>query len=243
MTEETASRLPDGFTGLLIGIPNVSGYMRTELATALIKAAVLLTKLEIQFGAFWVIGSSAVERARNSIIDEFLRREEFSHLLMIDDDMDFEHTAILKILSNKHDVCYAAGVKKKPASDAPPDFAIYPVGRENPICQDCGCIEMAAGGCCFMLVSKAAINKMLEAYPHLKYRAETDPDAYMPALFNPELDQESKVYRAEDVAFYQRWRAIGGQVWLDTSINLGHWGSARWSGDITKNFKFLERED
>lgn len=243
MNDETRAHLPDDFTGLLIGIPNVSGDMRTELSTALIKASVLMTNLGIQFGVYWVIGSSAVERARNSIIEEFLKRTEFSHLLMIDDDMDFPHTDILKILSNKHEVCYAAGVKKKPGSDAPPEFAIYPVGRENVVCQDCGCVEMAAGGACFMLVSRAAINRMIEAFPDLWYVNEIDPEKRVPALFNPYIEESSHIYQAEDCAFYRRWRSIGGQVWLDTSIHLGHWGAARWSGDIAKSFTFLEQTE
>jgi hypothetical protein len=240
VTEETAAKLPEGFTGLLIAIPNVSGEMRTELATALIQAAVLLTKLEIQFGVYWVIGSSAVERARNSIIEEFMRKEEFSHLLMIDDDMDFDHRMILKILSNKHEVCYAAGVKKKKPSDARPEFAMFPLGRENPICPDCGCIEMGAGGCCFMLASKDAIEKMLEHFKDLWYIDDEDREKRVPALFNPYLEPDSHIYRAEDVAFYYRWRSVGGRVWLDPSIQLGHWGPARWSGDIMKSFSLTD---
>ncbi|MFT9324809.1 MAG: hypothetical protein ABF537_11805, partial [Acetobacter sp.] len=50
------------------------------------------------------------------------------------------------------------------------------------------------------------------------------------ALFDGSIDPETGTYQSEDFTFCRRWREIGGEVWLDTSINLTHAGRAAFHG-------------
>jgi hypothetical protein len=72
------------------------------------------------------------------------------------------------------------------------------------------------------------------AYPETKSRTQY---TYPPSesdnqynLFDCLIEPETKTYLSEDFAFCQRWRVIGGTVWLDTLSRLRHVGSYEFQG-------------
>lgn len=248
MIEKSEVRLPPNFTSLMIAIPNVSGKLHTKMAASLLKTVGMFRDYGIDYDVIWVIGDSAVERARNNLTAIFLDHDRFSHMLMIDDDMDWDETDVLRLLGNHHDIVFAAGVKKN--QKVAPEFAMTLFGRENPMCPLCDCIEVIAGGAAFMIVSKVAVQKMVDAYPELRYMSDSEPGKMISGLFNPFMGKEDKEqheeegrYYAEDIAFYRRWRKIGGKVYLDPKIKLGHWGSWRWSGDLMTLFSATNKSE
>jgi hypothetical protein len=40
----------------------------------------------------------------------------------------------------------------------------------------------------------------------------------------------------EDYSFCKRWRDMGGQVWVDPSISMGHLGTKIWKGRLADCF-------
>lgn len=232
--------LPTGFTGLFIGIPTISGEIRVATVASLAKTIGTLRGYEILYDVCFMIGDSAVERARNNITNIFMKNEQFSHMLMIDADMDWDDVEVLRLLSDNHDVVFGAGVKKKRPSYQQPEFAMTLLNQESPMCPLCGCIEVKAGGACFLMVSRVAVQKIIDAHPELMYRSDKEPGEMIAGIFNPELNQEEQMYYGEDISFFHRWRAVGGRVWLDPRIDLGHWGNARWTGDLMKLFRISD---
>ena len=69
---------------------------------------------------------------------------------------------------------------------------------------------------------------MIAAHPELKFRAvhtltnETPNSDNLYALFECAIDRETGVYLSEDYAFCARWRALGGEIWLDLQSRLTH---------------------
>ena len=51
------------------------------------------------------------------------------------------------------------------------------------------------------------------------------------ALFDCSIDDETGAYMSEDFTFCKRWRAMGGDIWLDTSLMLSHTGTALFAGN------------
>ena len=100
-----------------------------------------------------------------------------------------------------------------------------------------GLIEVHDAGTGFMMIKREAILKLIEALPEIKY----NNDVQMPgnenlkdhfyALFDTGIDPKDRRYLSEDYLFCRRWQALGGEIWLDPSISLNHYGSFCFQGN------------
>lgn len=85
----------------------------------------------------------------------------------------------------------------------------------------------------FMLIQRSTLEKMFQAFPSTKYtddisflRPEENKFAY--ALFDCGVEDDH--YYSEDWMFCSRWSKMGGEIWVDISINLTHIGIERYTG-------------
>jgi hypothetical protein len=77
---------------------------------------------------------------------------------------------------------------------------------------------------------------MLKAYPELKYNNDVTInnqhlDDHFYALFDTMIDPVDRRYLSEDYTFCRRWQEIGGDIWLDPSISLNHYGHFCFQGN------------
>lgn len=96
-------------------------------------------------------------------------------------------------------------------------------------------MEWLAGGC--WLVKRSAMEKLRDAHPELVYDLEEEGIQHGSALFNPYIYEYETGYRkllSEDWALTQRWKDLGGKLWADTRLRLGHIGC--------KEFKLWEKK-
>jgi hypothetical protein len=63
------------------------------------------------------------------------------------------------------------------------------------------------------------------------------------ALFDCMIDPETGVYLSEDYAFCRRWRAIGGEIWLDLESKLTHTGSYSFRGNAAAHYAVTMKTD
>lgn len=87
----------------------------------------------------------------------------------------------------------------------------------------------------FMMIKRGVIEKMSEAFPHTKYiddvnYLEEHENKYAYALFD--CGVEDGHYLSEDWLFCNRWKKIGGKVYIDVSINLSHTGIEQYNGSF-----------
>ena len=47
-------------------------------------------------------------------------------------------------------------------------------------------------------------------------------------------------YEGEDFAFCRRWRALGGEVWVDMLSPINHTGLHTFAGRVGKDFGWVE---
>ena len=85
----------------------------------------------------------------------------------------------------------------------------------------------------FMMIQRDTLEKMFLAFPSTKYtddisflRPEENKFAY--ALFDCGVEDDH--YYSEDWMFCSRWSKMGGEIWVDISINLTHIGIERYTG-------------
>jgi len=87
----------------------------------------------------------------------------------------------------------------------------------------------------FMMIQRDVIEKMFMAFPDTKYtddigflRDTENNFAY--ALFDCGVEDDH--YLSEDWMFCHRWKKMGGNIWIDVSINLTHTGIEDYNGSF-----------
>ena len=192
---------------------------------------------------------SLITRSRNTLVAQFLSVPEATHILFIDADIRFETEQVLAMMAFDQEI--VAGVYPlkvinwdnaaiaRAAGGEP--FATAPLHYVGTLCTDAE-IErrgrFATGIYCgggFMLIKRTAILKMIAAYPESRYgRVHAFGNAAVEdnyALFDCMIDKETGTYISEDYGFCQKWRDIGGKIWLDTEGRLTHIGSYNFPGN------------
>lgn len=192
---------------------------------------------------------SLITRSRNTLVGQFLTTAA-THLMFIDADICFEPEQVLHLL--RFDREFAGGIYPlkvidwsspaiKRAATAQESFSSAPLLYVGTLCpgknrETDGRFATAiycGGG--FMLLKREVIERMIAAYPETRYESAHaySRSAAAPgyALFDCMIDKETGAYISEDFAFCQRWRDIGGKIWLDIEGKLTHTGAYNFCGD------------
>ena len=94
-----------------------------------------------------------------------------------------------------------------------------------------------------MLIKKEAILKIIEKFPNIKYK--NDIDAYSHYgdnfynLFPCEINPETKKYESEDYGFSRLWRETGGEIFIEKSAELTHYGWKGYVGNVNDQIKLF----
>jgi hypothetical protein len=204
-----------------------------------------------------MLGNDAlITRGRSAIVARFLDNPDTTHLLFIDADISFSVEQVVRLL--KVDKDFAAGLYPAKIIDWQQLAQRFGRGAETldeaGLAYVCGLCEGAEAktengfatgtyaGTGFQLIKRAVFERMIAAYPESKYRAlhafprPSAPSDNLYALFDCMIDLETGVYLSEDYAFCRRWRAIGGEIWLDLQSKLNHSGSYTYRGNAAARF-------
>ena len=94
----------------------------------------------------------------------------------------------------------------------------------------------------FQLIKRGVFEKLITAHPELRFRSVhsqtggVPPSDQLYALFDCLIDPDTGAYLSEDYAFCRRWRALGGEIWLDRRSQLTHVGTDAFHGDAGPRF-------
>jgi hypothetical protein len=87
----------------------------------------------------------------------------------------------------------------------------------------------------FMMIQRGLIEKMAKAFPSTKYIDDVHflqphENNWAYGLFDTGCEEGH--YYSEDWLFCSRWSKMGGDVYINVSINLGHFGNAEYRGSF-----------
>jgi len=212
-----------------------------------------------------IVNESLVTRARNELVAAFMASDA-TCLVFIDADIAFDVEAFMRLYAAGKDVAVGAYPKKRldweqiqrraveqPGGDpkqlllAGADYAInfFGTSRQTAIIDvqivD-GLVHLLEGGTGFMMIRRHVIERLMAAHPELHYvsdLADSDPARapYRYALFDTLLEPSTRRYLSEDYTFCRRWQALGGEIWLDPQISLGHVGTMRFEGRLADQLR------
>jgi hypothetical protein len=243
---------------IFVATPCYGGMLTEAYFRSMVRTLTFFNQHQIPIAFGTIANESLVTRARNVLVAYFLQ-SNYTRLFFIDADIEFQVEDVLKLIAHNKEVCVGAYPKKgvnwqrirdsvlrksteeisdRDIAAAGSDYAINFkfVNRDlKQIAIENGVIKLHDGATGFMMIKREAIDKMIAAYPELKYNNDlnTPPDLqdFFYAFFDTMIDPKDKRYLSEDYTFSRRWQDIGGVIWLDPTISLNHYGSFNFQGN------------
>ena len=173
--------------------------------------------------------SPLIHQARNYLTSVFLN-SDFTHLLFLDSDVEFEPEAVLRMLVAKKDViCTPYRVKSMEV-----DKKMYTVELKKDARMEPGeIIEITAGPTGIMLINRDVFKKIIEKFPDLKIKNPVFPEAgpdhkYYYNFFD--FTFEDGYSAGEDVSFCKLVQKLGFKIYANTASFTKHHGSYAWGG-------------
>jgi len=216
-------------------------YMSQEFShygESMIHTTSMLTRAGIDWQLIRVNGDSYVDRAKNTIMAEFLD-SDCTDLVMIDSDEQWHPTAISRLLEHPEEVVAAAYPFKNnwgqfagtPLVEVKDGVAHY--ANFRPINDGSHLLEaaMLSGG--FMRLKRSAVVKFAKAYPEAIYTDQfawpLKPGRIYTAFFQCDIHNYERY--GEDAYFCRKLREAGIKLWIDPNITIIHYGVQGYPGN------------
>ena len=228
---------PDPKPSVMIAMPC---YDSVKMGTmiSVVKLVQQLAKSGIAVGIN-TMKSPLIHQARNYLTSVFLTTE-YTHLLFIDSDVEFEPEAVLRMMVARKDVvCTPYRVK---SMDIEHKHYTVQIKKESPL-EAGDLIEVTAGPTGIMLIKKEVFKKIIEKFPELKIKNSVFPTPgpdheYYYNFFNFKFEDGYSV--GEDVSFCHLVGKAGFKLYANTASPTKHHGSYAWEGKFGDSLKSIK---
>lgn len=225
---------------LFVAIPCASSKAYTGHVLSLLSLDRICRERGVEMEVRYENGISLVHHARNKLVAQFLATTH-EYMLFLDDDVEFEAGAIMDMIDTKtqvigaiypyknyywQDIANAArnglsGVDMRLAGirytfTNTPENIQLPVGKFP--------LEVEGVGTGCLLIHRSVFQKMLD-HNVAKYEHN---DQIFHRFFDVSLCEGRLV--SEDYWFCDKWRQLGGTVYVATWARCQHWGNHRYGG-------------
>jgi hypothetical protein len=242
---------------LFVATPMYGGMANGLYVKSSLDLQAVMSRYGVETKFSFLFNESLITRARNYLVDEFLR-SDCTHLLFIDSDIHYDPRDVIALMALDKDVIgapypkksinwnnIASAARKHPNLD-PKELEtlvgeyVFNVVKGTSQFQVTEPLEVMEIGTGFMMVKREVFGKYAEAYPEYRYKpdhvgqANFDGSRYIHAYFDTVIDPESERYLSEDYMFCQWWRKIGGQIYLCPWMKTQHIGTYAFSGNMPK---------
>ena len=247
---------------LFIATPMYGGMAHGLYMKSALDLQTTMSKYGVETKFSFLFNESLITRARNYLVDEFLR-SGFTHLLFIDSDIHYSPQDVIALMALDKDVIGGPYPKKSinwaniaQAARNHPNLEpkeletlvgeyVFNVVKGTSQFQVTEPLEVMEIGTGFMMVKREVFGKMEEAYPNIRYKpdhvgqANFDGTRYIHAFFDTVIDTKdsptgggSERYLSEDYMFCQMWRKMGGQIYLCPWMKTQHIGTYEFTGNM-----------
>jgi hypothetical protein len=256
---------------LFVATPMYGGMAHGLYVKSCLDLQNVMSKYGVETKFSFLFNESLITRARNYLVDEFLR-SGFTHLLFIDSDIHYQPQDIVALMALDKDVIGGPYPKKSinwgnvaQAARNNPNLEpkeleglvgeyVFNVVKGTQQFQVTEPLEVLEIGTGHMMVKRQVFEKMQESFPNIKYKpdhvgqANFDGSRYIHAYFDTVIDTKDSItgggterYLSEDYMFCQMWRKIGGQIFLCPWMKTQHIGTYAFTGDMPKVAQYTGR--
>jgi hypothetical protein len=247
---------------IFVGVPMYGGNCSGLFCKSTNDLATMCAKYGIKVVFYYLFNESLVQRARNYVVDEFLR-SECTHLMFIDADIGFNPNDVLSLLGiqitypDQYDVLAAPYPKKNISwekvkkaveigrAENPfdlmhyaADYVFNPLPNVKSFRLD-EMVEVSEAGTGFMLIPRNVFERYKVAYPELSYKPDHlrsenfDGEREIVAYFDCAIHPESRRYLSEDYFFCWNVRKAGMKVHMAPWMQLMHVGTYIFRGSMS----------
>jgi hypothetical protein len=247
---------------LFIATPMYGGMAHGLYIKSSLDLQTTMNKYAIETKFSFLFNESLITRARNYLVDEFLRSDH-THLLFIDSDIHYNPQDVLALMALDKDVIGGPYPKKSmnwgniaQAARANPNmdpkeleqlvgeyvFNVVKGTKQFSVTEPLEVMEIGTG---FMMVKREVFERMEKEYPTIKYKpdhigqANFDGTRYIHAYFDTVIDTKDSItgggserYLSEDYMFCQMWRKLGGSIFLCPWMKTQHVGTYAFTGNM-----------
>ena len=249
---------------LFVATPMYGGMAHGMYVKASLDLQALMSKYGVETRFSFLFNESLITRARNYLVDEFLR-SDCTHLLFIDSDVHYNPQDVVALLALDKEVIggpypkkainwnnIALAARKHP--DLPPHelenlvgdyvFNVVKGTQQFSVTEPLEVLEIGTG---YMMVKREVFPILEEKYPQLRYKpdhvgqAHFDGSRYIHAYSDTVIDTldsatggGSDRYLSEDYMFCQLWRKTGGSIFLCPWMKTQHIGTYPFTGNLAK---------
>jgi glycosyltransferase involved in cell wall biosynthesis len=215
---------------VLIGTPAHDGRVDVWFANSLVNTVKLAMQRQVDLRPIYMSYDSLVQRARNDII-RLAVEEDFDDLIFIDSDEEWDPEWIFKLLAFKEEVIGLPVVKK--SDQMMFNIKALPTGLKT---QQNGLMEVEAVGTGFMKISKSALKKVWDVSDEYQNEGRTCRMVFDVKVVDGQLVSEDNI-------FCQKWRNLGGKVFIEPSMTCNHIGVKKYQGSFLDYLKFLQQTE
>jgi hypothetical protein len=247
---------------LFVATPMYGGMAHGMYIKSSLDLQNVMSKYGIETKFSFLFNESLITRARNYLVDEFLR-SDCTHMLFIDSDIGYSAQDVVALMALDKEVIGGPYPKKAinwenvaKAARQHPDmesseleklvgqyvFNVVKGTKSFSVTEPLEVMEIGTG---FMMIKREVFDKMKDAYPKIHYKPDHvgqsnfDGSRYIHAYFDTVIDYTESItgggsdrYLSEDYMFCQMWRKIGGQIFLCPWMKTQHIGTYAFSGNM-----------
>ena len=188
--------------------------------------------------------SPLIHQARNYLTSVFLTTE-YTHLLFIDSDVEFQAEAGLRMLVADKDIICTPYRAKNPDLNTHTYTVKFPDPKVIPILPG-GLVEIEAGPTGLMLIHRRVFEKIIKNRPDLKIKnranqalKETDKSHSFYYNFFDFAFEDGYTW-GEDLSFCKLARANGLKLYANTESMTAHHGEFAWMGKFRDRLKTIK---
>lgn len=217
---------------VFLAVPTYSGQVGSNFLIAYTESLQILNAAGIAVDLCIEAGNCHVDDARNSLVRQFLKTD-CDEFVFLDSDIGWRGEDLLRLVQFRRD--FVAGVYpcKQMDTEFPvrtePDRALWADAE--------GLVEVVGVPTGFMRLSRSCIAAMVEKFGQRTYVGRgCDPDDE-PYRILFERTYQNGARFSGDYAFCEKWRSIGGKIYVDPTMEFTHEGSYTWSGSLGAHWR------
>lgn len=198
---------------VIFATPSLNGPTAPYIS-ALEQSVALVTAAGWEEGYAQEVGNPYISAARANMTRKALDAGA-DVIIYLDYDLSWDPVDLLKLLYTPGDV--VAGAYRFKKAEEEYMAQVNTDGDGRPVCRADGCISTARVAAGFLKVTRRAVERFADAYPHLQYGPADHPSI---DLFNH--GAHKGVWWGEDYAFCRNWTDAGGEIWIAPNLNITH---------------------
>lgn len=160
------------------------------------------------------IGCPYISAARSTMLRKALDVKA-DVIVFIDHDVSWQPADLLKLIETEGDV--VSGIYRFKVDDKVEYMGVLDDDKGMPKVRADGAIKATRVPAGFLKITRNAVNKFMQAYPHLMYGEASSPSV---DLFNHGAHKGA--WWGEDYAFSRNWIDAGGEIWIVPDLSINH---------------------